>query len=532
MTLIINTLKILLVLLLIPFNNLLAQDLYDIYSVKEVKITFEQDDWGFLLDSLKEVGNDDRLLADVKVDGVLYSKVGVRYKGNSSFYNTRKTESTKLPFNIKANFVNKEQRFKGGYKTLKLSNVFRDPSYVREVLSYEIAGNYMAAPRANYVRLYVNDSYLGLYNNTESVDDKFLEKFFSDSSGVLVKCDPVWKAEQPESCTKGDKASLEYLGQDTLCYQALYEMKTDSGWIDLVELTRVLNKEMDSIEQILNVDATLWMHAFNNVLVNLDSYVGRLGHNYYLYRQANGQFTPIVWDMNLSFGGFRFDGLEEGQLSIEDLQTLSPFVHYKTKNPRRPLIVNLLQKDLYRKVYVAHLKTIVEDFLQNGKYLQRAQDLQRQIDFYVKNDKNKLYPYEAFRQNLNTTSTAGKSNIIGITELMQARTQYLTNHPLFKKADPEISNVQHVQKEEQLVVSALISDADAAYLVYRSSSTAAFQRISMTMDGQVKSAEAAAKFSASIPFQKGTQYYVIGESKLTASLSPKKAAFEFYEVKH
>lgn len=522
---------ILLTLFCFQINLLSAQDLYDIYSVKEIKITFEQEDWAFLLDSLKDRGGDERIIADVKVDGQLYPKVGVRYKGNSSFYNTRKTESTKLPFNIKANFVNKEQRFKGGYKTLKLSNVFRDPSYVREVLSYEIVGNYMAAPRANYVRLYVNDSYLGLYNNTESVDDKFLEKHFADSSGILVKCDPVWKAEQPKTCTKGDKASLEYLGTDTLCYQALYEMKTDSGWTDLIELTRVLNKEIDSIEQVLNVDATLWMHAFNNVLVNLDSYAGRLGHNYYLYRVANGQFTPISWDMNLSFGGFRFDGIEEGQLSTEDLQTLSPFVHYKTKNPLRPLIVNLLQKDLYRKIYVAHLKTIVEDFLQNGKYLKRAQELQRQIDFYVKNDKNKLYPYEAFRQNLNTTTSAGKSNIIGITELMQARTKYLTNHPLFKKADPEIANVQHAPEEDQIVVSALISGAENAYLAYRPSPTAAFQRVPMTMDAQVKSVEAAAKFSVKIPYQQGTQYYVIGEAKLTASLSPKKAAFEFYEVK-
>ncbi|MFK7931981.1 MAG: hypothetical protein AB8G22_00645, partial [Saprospiraceae bacterium] len=119
----------LLILFTISFQTLIAQDLYDIYSVKDVKITFADDNWAFLLDSLKDDGNDHRILADVSLNGVVYKDVGVRYKGNSSFYNTRKSESTKLPFNIKANYTKKKQRFKGGYKTLKLSNVFRDPSF-------------------------------------------------------------------------------------------------------------------------------------------------------------------------------------------------------------------------------------------------------------------------------------------------------------------------------------------------------------------------------------------------------------------
>ncbi|MEL7021781.1 MAG: CotH kinase family protein, partial [Bacteroidota bacterium] len=464
--------------LLVGSTYLTGQDLYDIYSIKDVKITFADEDWAFKLDSLKEAGNNERILANVSINGVDYAGVGVRYKGNSSFYNTRKTASTKLPFNIKANYTNKEQRFVGGYKTLKLSNVFRDPSYVREVLSYEIIGHYMSAPRANYVRLYVNDTYLGLYNSTESVDNKFLQQHFGDSTGVLIKCDPVWKAVQPTSCTQGDKASLEYLGQDTSCYQALYEMKTDSGWAELIALTQLLNEHPDSIAQLLDVDATLWMLAFNNVLVNLDSYTGRLCHNFYLYRQANGRFVPIPWDMNLSLGGFRFDGLSEMALTDEDLQTLSPFIHYKTKNLQRPLITHLLNQDLYRKIYIAHLKTIIDDFLTTGKYRERAQNLQHQIDFYVKNDDNKLYPYQTFRQNLTATTTAGASQIIGITELLDARTKYLTNHPLYKKDAPKISQVSHTTLADTTVqVSAVVSKAQQAYLCYRFSPTDAFEQI-------------------------------------------------------
>lgn len=516
-------------------SSLMAQDLYDLYTVKDVKITFVEENWAFKLDSLKDLGHDDRLLADVNINGKEYKNVGVRYKGNSSYFSTKKIDSSKLPFNIKANYQDKQQTFEGGYKSLKLSNVYRDPSYVREVLSYEIAGTYMPAPRANFIRLYVNDTYLGLYNNTESVDEKFLKKHYGVGKNILVKCDPLWNAKVPETCPKTDKlASLEYLSKDTTCYLPFYEMKSDSGWVELQELTRVLNEEMDSIEKVLDVDQTLWMHAFNNALVNLDSYTGKLCHNYYMYQMPSGQFTPVVWDMNLNFGAFQYDGIKQTALTQEELQTLSPFVHFKQKNEQRPLITNLLSVPLYRKIYVAHLKTIVQEYLKTGKYLDRAKAIQKQIDFHVKNDENKLYAYDEFRKNLHSTAKAGRSSVIGISELMSKRTQYLSNHPLFKKEAPAISNVQHqkTDSDKQLKISAMVTHADNVWLSYRNTPSEAFQRVAMQLDSQVKStATTGGKWTTKLPNTTGLQYYIIGESKLTASLSPNRAAFEFHEVK-
>ena len=102
---------------------------------------------------------------------------------------------------------------------------------------------------------------------------------------------------------------MVYLGADSACYRNSYEKKSKIGWTKLVQLTDILNNQPDEIAAILNVDQVLWMLAFNNVLVNLDSYTGRLAHNYYLYEDTTGQFNPILWDMNMSFGGFRFEWL-------------------------------------------------------------------------------------------------------------------------------------------------------------------------------------------------------------------------------
>jgi len=505
-----------------------GQDLYDLNQVVDIYLEFSDPLWESKLDSLKQVGNDGRLIGKVKIKGVTYDSVGIRYKGNSSYYNVRKTKSSKLPFNLKANTIIKGQRFPGDVKTIKLSNVFRDPSYLREVLSYQIAGNYLPAPKANFARVYVNNKLIGFYNNTSSVDDKFLTEYFGDDQGTLVKCDPSWNSQPHNKCSKGEKASLMYQGKDTTCYYANYEMKSDYGWSSLADLTYTLNKNPEELERKLNVDRALWMHAFNNVLVNLDSYAGRLCHNYYLYQDSFGVFQPIPWDMNLSFGGFRYAD-EKRALDNEGLQQLSPFTHYKS--PNRPLISQVLATPLYRKVYIAHLKTILEEFFVSGKYQSLGNQIQSQIIRYVREDANKLYPYETFQQNLTTTSEAEGVKIIGINELMKERVAYLQAHPLLTKTAPVISQVKHEVRDSQVVITAKVTDAESTYLCYRTGKYAPFQRVKMLDDGaDFDQAANDQRYGWKIPYQKGITYYLIGEAEKTASTAPARAAMEYYEV--
>ncbi len=508
---------------------LYSQDLYDLTNIKDIKITIDDPIWDKKLNAYKKQGLEKRIVGKISIDGVQYDSVGIRYKGNSSFFNTKKSGSTKLPFNVKMNHLVKGQSLPGGYKTLKLSNVFRDPSYLREVLSYEIAGNYMAAPRANYARVYVNNEYLGLYNSTESVDDKFLKENFGDNKGVLFKCDPAWKATSVADCPNNEKATLKYLGSNVECYKNSYELKSKKGWDELVAFTNTLNNKPQDVEKILNVDATLWMLAFDNILVNLDSYLGRLCHNYYMYQDTMGRFNPVVWDMNMSFGGFRFDGTGKS-LSDTELQRLSPLLHFKTKNADRPLLVQLLNTPLYRKIYIAHIRTILNDYFVNGKYKERAKAIQKSIDRYVKEDKNKLYAYEGFPQNLEKTTLAGTSKIIGLTELMEARTTYLKNHPLITRTAPTISEVKHTVLDSAIHVTAKIKDATDVYLFYRNTNNI-FQQATMTDTGaHMDGVEADGVFGFTIKELPNTEYYIVAENKDAAMLSPKEAAFKFYSV--
>jgi hypothetical protein len=513
---------------LVSFSLAAQTDLYNPEKIQEIRISFDDPNWFQTLHEYKEEGNEKRLEATLVLNGTSYEGVGVRFKGNSSYYNVRKTGATKLPFNIKANFTEKGQRFPDDIKTLKLSNVFRDPSFLREVLSYEIAAKYMPSPRAGFSRVYVNDEYLGLYNLTESVDENFLEDHFGENQGTFVKCDPAWGAKEKDYCPEGDKASLMYQGDNPNCYFTYYEMKSDSGWTELIDLTKVLTNEPERIEEILDVDMALWMLAFNNVLVNLDSYTGRLCHNYYLYRLENGRFVPIVWDMNLSFGGFKFAGLDKG-LSVEEMQTMSPFIHYKQKNNKRPLITTLLSDPLYRRIYLGHVRTILNENFVNGEYLERAKKLMEIIDEEVKNDKNKLYTYEGFQNNLYETAPAGKVPIVGLEELMGPRIEYLQNHPTLKDGGPTIQKVEALEFGPTLAIQATIEGATEAYLAYRYDPSEAFKRIEMFDDSGHNDEMADDNiWGATLEATKGLQYYVIGADDRLANFSPERASFEYY----
>jgi len=502
-----------------------AQNFYDLEHIPEIRITFAQGDWQGQLDVLKRSSDKERLMADLTIDKKEYKQVGVRYKGNSSYFSTHNDKYQKLPFNIKISHTDKTLEIPVGVKTLKLSNVFRDPSFVREVLAYEIARKYMPAPRCNFAKLYINGEFWGLYTNTESIDGHFLKAHFGESDGAFFKCDPPdWQSEKSDACPDGENASLTYIGADWKCYQKAYELESEdsTAWQELIELSKTITNNPNDIERILDVNQTLWMLAFNNTLVNLDSYTGRLCHNYYIYRTANGQFFPLIWDLNMAFGGFRFSGIG-GVMTDLDMQEMSPFIHYKEKTSRQ-LIANLLSNNLYRKIYVAHIRTILEENFINGTYRERALSLQNKIDEWVKADTKKLYPYDTFKANLEATANAGNSAIIGITQLMEARTKFLLAHPVIKKVPPTISKYECTPTGNvALLVTATANEAQQIWLFYRKNTNEVFRKIAM------EKVAGTSNWQLKLPYQEKMQYYFVAEDNASASLSPVRAAFEFHE---
>ena len=90
-------------------------------------------------------------------------------------------------------------------------------------------------------------------------------------------------------------------------------------------------------------------------------------------------------------------------------------------------------------MYVAHMRTILNEQFVNNNYLSRASQLQQLIDSEVSSDPNTFFSYSDFTSNLNSTVGSGPVTIVGISELMNSRISYLQNLNEFTSIPPTIT---------------------------------------------------------------------------------------------
>ena len=119
-------------------------DLFAENTVRTLELQFVQGNWFNLLTS--NYAGKTYIKADLKVDGITYKDVGVRFRGNSSYKAVTWTE--KKPFKISLDqFVPGQALY--GFRTINLINSFRDPTHMRTVLANWIMRKFIPAPRAN-----------------------------------------------------------------------------------------------------------------------------------------------------------------------------------------------------------------------------------------------------------------------------------------------------------------------------------------------------------------------------------------------
>jgi spore coat protein CotH len=496
-------------------------DFYSCDQVREIRIYFSDANWKYYLDSLFSAGDkDSRIKADVEIDGILYKECGVRYKGFSSW----NPDETKNPFSINLDYTYKNQNH-AGYKKLKLSNVIYDPSFIREVLAYNIARKYMPAAEANFANVFINDTLIGLYSNVEAVDECFAEKHFSRNDNAFFKGNP-----ETLVYPFGQNANLTYYEGDSSEYFPYYSLESEYGWEQLSNFIYVLNKDTSNIPKVLNVDRALWMHAFNYSLLNLDSYIA-YAQNYYLFQDENGQFNTIPWDMNMSFGSFRHsDGATNfSGVSLTKLPILNPLQATIFTISPRPLMKNLLLNSQYRKMYMAHIRTILEQNIADSAFIDEAEILHDMIAEYVEADTNKFYSYDDFEANLYSLTGASTEQYPGLQDVMAERFEYLQTvtgylgYPVYQN---HYFNREKAVRGEPLLVSVDFDLAEKVFIYYRCSSNSLFTQVEMSVvDGEDR------EFYAEI-FPQGIkfEYYFWAENDSAGAFYPEEAAYKFLEL--
>ncbi len=276
---------------------------YDPLTLRTLFLEFESADWE---KELTEFHNSDVLVpARLTVDGKAYPDVGVHFRGMSSFGMVG--EGQKRSLNLSVDFAHEGQNVQG-YRTLNLLNSHEDPSFLRAVLFYDIAREYLPAPKANFVRVVINGENWGVYVNVQQFNKDFLRDAFKTTQGVR------WKV--PGS--PGARGSLAYLGDDQASYKGIYELKSKENpkaWADLIRLCKTLNQTpADQLEAalapILDVDGALRFLALDNALINNDGYWIRTS-DYSIYQDEAGKFHVLPQDANETLtkpGGPGFGG--------------------------------------------------------------------------------------------------------------------------------------------------------------------------------------------------------------------------------
>ena len=507
--------------------ELLAQDLYDRATVQTIEVFFSQANWDVLMDNLASTTEDYLVTDSVRINGVAFDSVGVKYKGNSSY----NPNNNKNPLHINLDYVIENQDYQG-YTNIKLQNGYQDPSMIREVLSYAILEQYMDCPKANFANVYINGTLRGLYSNAESINDNFNGAHYYSTEGAFIKCNPLGGAG-PGATVSPD---LKYINSDTASYANGYELKSNYGWYDLVHLIDTLNNNFAAIESNLDVDRALWMLAFNNVLVNLDSYSGAFRQNYYLYKDLNDRFVPTVWDLNMSFAGFP-GGTGFGPLTTP--ANLDPLSNNTSTN--HPLIVKMLGNATYKKMYMAHIRTIVQEIFASSNYVTTANSIRSSIDASVQADPYKFYTYTQYQNSLTTAVTSGGgpgpgSSIPGIQTLMDARVSFFNSNANYSLVAPTIlsyavSNLLPTYGET-ITITAAVSNETSVYLGFRLAHPLKFTRVQMFDDGAHNDGTAGDHvYGVSVTMSTAElEYYIYTENANAGLFSPQRAEHEFHSL--
>lgn len=513
----------LLISCIILSHRLISQNFYDLNTIQKIELTFLQPNWDYQLDTAKQGGDSYIMASQVKINGVVFDSVGVKYKGNSSYSPSNK----KNPLHIELDSY-KDQSY-NGVSDIKLGNNYKDPSLIREVLGYDILKNYMHCSKSNFAKVYINGVYYGVYSNTESIGKKFYSNHFYSSGNTAIKCNPI---VNPSTNTK---CNLKYINNDSSSYFNFYEIKSNYGWKQLVALCDTVSNYQSKIGDNLDMDRVIWMLAFNNVLVNLDSYSGAFCQNYYLYKDNTNHYNPTIWDLNMCFGGFPYVGsgtTSMAQLSIAGLGILPINIHSTDVN--WPLINIVNSNAQYKRMLVAHMRTITNEFIANSNFQTKAQQLQSIIDTSVVNDTCNFFNYTQFQNGLTQNVSVGSYSVPGISNLLNSRLSYLQGTTDYGYTTPTITAVSASTNSPAInstvSITANVVNTNTVYLGYRSHEQNKFTRILMYDDGAHGDGTSGDNvYGANISITSGeTEYYIYAENTNAGMFSPQRAEHEFY----
>ncbi|MDP8241101.1 MAG: CotH kinase family protein [Candidatus Hatepunaea meridiana] len=260
-----------LTLLLLISNPLQSLELRSYY------IDCDPDEFTYIIDHPQETREID---CSFEYNHQVRHNVRFRLRGESS--RTYRKKSFKLNFDANDRFFGRDK--------MNLVSGWTDSSFCREFFAYDFY-HQAGLPASNvwFVRLYVNNRYIGLYIDVEQIDEHYLVQADFPRDATIFKAD-------------GNGCLL----RSTDDFERNWEKKTnvETGFYDLHRLIKWLENVPDEIffdglEHYFNRQELARVIAVNGIIANTSTYY----HNYYLIHNLDqdGKWQMLPWDMDYTF---------------------------------------------------------------------------------------------------------------------------------------------------------------------------------------------------------------------------------------
>ena len=313
--------------------------------------------------------------ADLEFDGKVIKDVGVRYKGNGTYMQSRGTLKRSLKIDL--NQYVKGQKL-AEQTQLNLHTNVTDPSWMNEVLSHRLyrdAG--IAAPRSAYARVYVSvpgkhdRQYLGLYSMIEDIGKSFVEERFDTKKGAILK--PVTPAPFTD------------MGNEWAAYNQIYDPKLDLSKKEtarIIAFCKLVSHATDAefaerAPEYLDLDQFARYMAATVYLSTLDSILS-IGQNYYVYLHPKTEKLQFIsWDLDHSFGQF---GMSGGQDEREQLS-----IHRPWRGDNR-FLDRVYKLDAFKQLYLAHLKEFSQTIFKPERFHEQVNEVAAAIRPAIKEE--------------------------------------------------------------------------------------------------------------------------------------------------
>lgn len=366
--------------------------LFDSSRVHTVDIVME--DWEKLLQSAEK---EQYHPCTIIIDGEAFPNVGLRAKGNNSLRLTKKYGWNR--YSLKVELDHYEFNNYYGLDKFSLDASFQDNSYMKTWITFDMMRKMgVPTPLCSYTWVRVNGKDWGLFLAVEEPEEAFVMRNFEAPYGKLYK--PDYRSLKAENAD----VALRYIDEDLNSYENIFRNAkfevNDSDKRRLIRALKILSTGKN-LDEVVHIDQVLRYFTVQVFVVNLDSYLGRTGHNYFLY-EDKGIISILPWDYNLAFATYSL-GMPH---PIDDARL---YVNYPISTPasgeimkNRPLYHHLMKDKAYYGRYQHYFDQLIAEYFESGYFEELIKRTDEMIAPYVQRDPTAFCSYEEYQLALRT----------------------------------------------------------------------------------------------------------------------------------